>query len=337
MGKTALFGTVWIGEHGSSANTGRRAEVGMTPDQQIEKIDQILGMLSARATGSFPNDLEYRELRDELLDDSELASQLPSVVRSHRSLDDWWGFIRTRFEKYDERRAYLRDQFEPLLQELEEQRRAVRKKPRKPVQEPIVEDNRPDDLDNLPQRKSARDLERKRIVLAPGGKFVPIEPARKTGAAVGPGPVAARSKRVFVVHGHDDGAKDSVDLVLRKQGLEPIILHQQANRGRTVIEKFEAYADVGFAVAILTPDDVGRASEDADLRPRARQNVIFEMGFFFSALKRENVVALLGAGVEQPSDFTGIIYITLDRHRTWKQKLLRELHAAGYDIDFSKE
>ena len=101
------------------------------------------------------------------------------------------------------------------------------------------------------------------------------------------------TNQVFVIHGHDESARESVARFLEKLELEPIILHEQPNKGRTIIEKFEDYADVRFAVVLLTPDDVGAVKDRADdLRPRARQNVVFEFGFFIGKLGRERVCAL---------------------------------------------
>jgi predicted nucleotide-binding protein len=146
-----------------------------------------------------------------------------------------------------------------------------------------------------------------------------------------------QSKKVFVVRGHDNETKQTVARFLERLKLEPIILHEQANEGRTVIEKFEVYADVGFAVVLLTPDDVGaRASEAADLKTlkaRARQNVVMELGYFLGKLKRNRVCALYKNGVEIPSDFQGVLYVELDAAGGWLVKLAQELSAAGIPID----
>ncbi len=142
------------------------------------------------------------------------------------------------------------------------------------------------------------------------------------------------TKKVFVVHGHDERARDAVARFLSRLELEPIILHEQANRGRTIIEKFEDHADAGFAVVLLTPDDIGAAEEDqGNLKPRARQNVILELGFFIGKLGREKVCALRAHDIETPSDFEGVVYIVLDELGAWKMALARELKAAGFDID----
>ncbi len=116
-----------------------------------------------------------------------------------------------------------------------------------------------------------------------------------------------RSRKVFIIHGHDNGTKEEVARFLSKISLEPVILHEQPDRGRTIIEKFEDYADVSFAVALLTPDDIGAAKREPDtMRDRARQNVIFEFGYFIGKLSRAGACALVKDGVEIPSDYSGV-------------------------------
>lgn len=140
--------------------------------------------------------------------------------------------------------------------------------------------------------------------------------------------------RVFIVHGRDDSTKEMIAKFLEELGLEPIILHEQANKGRTIIEKFEDHSsNVNYAVVLLTPDDIGGLKTELDkLSPRARQNVVFEMGWFFGRLGRGKVCALVSSGVDQPSDLHGIVYISLDQDDEWKSLLARELKAAGVDL-----
>lgn len=155
------------------------------------------------------------------------------------------------------------------------------------------------------------------------------------------GPEASRSgRRVFVVHGHDDALKQTVARVLERLELEPIILHEQPNAGRTIIEKFEDYADVSFAVVLLTPDDMGYEAESDpnSAKPRARQNVILELGFFLGRLRRKNVAVLYDSEVEieLPSDYDGVLYIPVDKAGRWQLDLVRELKAAGLEVDANK-
>lgn len=143
------------------------------------------------------------------------------------------------------------------------------------------------------------------------------------------------SKRIFIVHGHDGEARETVARFLTNIGFEPIILHEQANRGRTVIEKVEAHSDVGFAVVLLTPDDLGRAISASDLEPRARQNVLLELGYFIAKLGRHRVCALKRGDVVIPSDFAGVVWTEWDNAGAWKTALGKELQAAGHQIDWN--
>lgn len=143
---------------------------------------------------------------------------------------------------------------------------------------------------------------------------------------------------VFVVHGHDHGGKEEVARFLEKIKVKVTILHEQANEGRTIIEKFESYSgSASYAVVLLTPDDIGGpAGSTSDvLQHRARQNVIFELGFFFGALGRSRVCALYGQGVELPSDVQGVLYVSFADDK-WRLLLAKELKVAGFNIDLNQ-
>jgi len=146
-----------------------------------------------------------------------------------------------------------------------------------------------------------------------------------------PTPPTTHSNRVFVVHGHDDAVIHQTARFLEKLELAPLVLREQPNEGRTVIEKFEDYSDVGFAVVLLTPDDVG-GKPDSELLPRARQNVIFELGYFIAKLGRERVCALYLPGVEVPSDYP-VLYVPFEGD--WQMSLAKEMKAAGLNIDMN--
>jgi len=140
--------------------------------------------------------------------------------------------------------------------------------------------------------------------------------------------------KVLVVYGRNREMKEQVARFLMKLGLEPILLDEQPALGRTLIEKLEAQAGIDFAVVILTGDDVGGlAARPRTLRPRARQNVIFELGFSVANLTRERVCALYQEGVELPSDIHGVEYTPLDPAGAWRAKLGRELYEAGFRFD----
>lgn len=146
---------------------------------------------------------------------------------------------------------------------------------------------------------------------------------------------APSSNKVFIVHGHDGEARETVARFLEKIGFEAIILHEQANQGRTVIEKVEAHGDVGFAVVLLTPDDEG-CSKGGQLEPRARQNVLLELGYFIGRLGRNRVCALKRGNLEIPSDFAGVVWEKMDSGNGWKLALARELKVAGHEVDLNK-
>ena len=144
---------------------------------------------------------------------------------------------------------------------------------------------------------------------------------------------------IFVVHGHADGRKyELVRLLDRTVNVPAIVLHEQANKGGTILEKFERHAQsASFAVVLLTGDDEGRLrAGDKPLAPRGRQNVIFELGVFIGLLGRERVVVLRDPDVEEPSDLSGLMYIPLDDAGAWRTSLLKELTEAGIKVDYSR-
>lgn len=138
---------------------------------------------------------------------------------------------------------------------------------------------------------------------------------------------------IFIVHGHDVGRKLEVQQFLHKlTGKNPTILSDKPNKGATLIEKFEANAEqASFAVFLMTADDLGRAKADPELKPRSRQNVVFEAGYFIAKLGRQNVALILEPGVEEIGDITGIVYIPVDSGH-WKVKLTQEIEAAGIPV-----
>lgn len=141
--------------------------------------------------------------------------------------------------------------------------------------------------------------------------------------------------KVFIVHGHNNHLKVEVARTLEKLKLEPIILHEQSNNGKTIIEKFEKFSDVAFAIILLTADDLGNSKNTQNLNKRARQNVIFELGYFIGKLGRENVMTLQEEGVETPNDISGVVYTPFDSFGNWKTELAKELKSAGFKIDMN--
>jgi len=144
---------------------------------------------------------------------------------------------------------------------------------------------------------------------------------------------AINTNKIFIVHGHNEALKEKVARMLDNLKLEPIILHEQSDNGMTIIEKFEQHSnDVNFAIILLTADDFGNVKTEKKANPRARQNVIFEMGFFYAKLGRKNVFLLKENEVENPSDLSGIIYTPYDEQGAWKMKLVKYLRETGYKV-----
>jgi predicted nucleotide-binding protein len=148
----------------------------------------------------------------------------------------------------------------------------------------------------------------------------------------------AAGNDIFIVHGHETAVREAAArFITAATTSTPVILHEQANEGRTIIEKFEDYApQAGFAVVLLTSDDVGRSKQEAEDRPRARQNVVFELGFFVGVLGRSRVAVLYEQGVELPSDMSGVLYTAIDDRGAWKMELAREMRAAGLEVDLNQ-
>jgi hypothetical protein len=148
--------------------------------------------------------------------------------------------------------------------------------------------------------------------------------------------VVARNKRkVFIVHGRDNEAKQEVARFIESIGLQAIILHEQASTGMTIIEKIERYSgDADFALVLYTPCDLGRGVHETKVpaRSRARQNVVFEHGYLMAKLGRENVCALVKGEIETPNDISGVVYVGFDVQGSWKTEVAKELKACGYDV-----
>jgi predicted nucleotide-binding protein len=138
---------------------------------------------------------------------------------------------------------------------------------------------------------------------------------------------------IFIVHGHNEEVKHNVARLLEKIKLRPIILNEQSNEGLTIIEKFEKYSNVSFAIILLTFDDYGKAKSSENNKKRARQNVILELGYFIAKLGRNNVLPLYENDVELPSDISGVLYTKIDESENWKIRLIKELKTAGFKVD----
>jgi predicted nucleotide-binding protein len=146
-------------------------------------------------------------------------------------------------------------------------------------------------------------------------------------------PKTIHNDKIFIVHGHGE-VKDAVARLISALKLEPVILQEKPGGGHTLIEKVEKYSAVGYAVVLVVPDDVGgKKGEKAN--DRARQNVIFELGYFVGKLGRGRVCMLYVEGVEIPSDYSGVEYVVVDSKDAWRLRLAQELREAGYTVDLN--
>lgn len=139
--------------------------------------------------------------------------------------------------------------------------------------------------------------------------------------------------KVFIVHGHDNEAKVDAARFVERLGLEAIILHEQASSGNTIIEKIEHYSNVGFAIVLYTPCDVGHSKTENEAKARARQNVVFEHGYLIGKLSRKRVCALVKGNIEIPGDISGVVYVRMDNSGAWKYTLIDEMNAVGFNLD----
>ncbi|MPQ56279.1 TIR domain-containing protein [Duganella sp. FT27W] len=288
---------------------------------RFEKVNYLATILSARASGNSADDTEYMKLRHELLSDNEISQLLPSFVRMCRDLGAFWSFIQPKFKSYAERRTFISEEFTKVLDYLEGT-------PSTPSSQFENGNGRKTEPDPLPTRQS--------VSLRAMG-FIPqaSEPAQVSRFQAPPPPTERNKRKVFVVHGRDDAAKQEVARFIEELGLEAIILHEQASQGMTIIEKIERYAnDADFAIVLYTPCDFGRGAHEGHLSPkkRARQNVVFEHGLMIGKLGRENVCALVKDEIETPNDISGVVYVTLDSYGGWKSAVSKELKACGYTI-----
>jgi predicted nucleotide-binding protein len=263
-------------------------------ETDFDKVSYLVNLLTARATGMAADSIEFETLRHELLSNQNLAPHLPQWLKQHRNLDSFWGFIKLKFGSYAERRTYLSEQFTPLLDSLEfGQQIAI-----SPKNEPMQF--------KLPNNKISR-------VRLP--------------------PVARNKRKVFIVHGRDNEAKQEVSRFIENLGLDAIILHEQASSGMTIIEKIEKYSnDADFALVLYTACDLGRGVHESKIpaKNRARQNVVFEHGYLMAKLGRKNVCSLVKGDIETPNDISGVVYVELDSHGAWKIEVEKELKACGY-------
>lgn len=279
-------------------------------DTDFEKISYLVSVIKASVTGGEANNNEFKQLRLDVLSNSEISQHLPSWLKITRDLGALWDYIQPKFPTYRERRVFIDQEFAPLLNYLE-----------------------------LGTKDSSIDLIKNSLNLN--------SPARKSNPAPAPAPYdkkeyskpnTAPNKKIFIVHGRDNETKQEVARFVDSLGLKSIILHEQASRSMTILQKIDHYtSDVGFALVLYTPCDLGKGliehNSNKPAKPRARQNVVFEHGYLIAKLGEDKVMPLLKSEeIEIPNDISGMVYSNLDSSGGWKLEVIRELEAAGYTL-----
>jgi predicted nucleotide-binding protein len=151
--------------------------------------------------------------------------------------------------------------------------------------------------------------------------------------------IDTNTSNVFIVHGHNEEMKIKIARAIEKLGLNPVILHEQPNKGKTIVEKFTENSNVGFAIVLLSADDIAhKKNKPKESKYRARQNVIFELGYFIGKIGRERVLAFFenNQNLEIPSDYNGVLYVPFDKNDKWQFELVKELKACGFSVDANK-
>lgn len=271
----------------------------------FDKANYLASLIASHATGGKADADEYRVLRHELLSLPEIESLVPSFIRTNRDLTALWNFIQPKFKTYQERRTFISREFTNLLDFLEFGKRPI----------------------------AAASFEEAKTVIPPS-LFQGINPAQSVSSSLIT-TVTRNKRKVFIVHGRDNEAKQEVARFITSLGLIPIILHEQVSYGMTIIEKIERYTnEADFALVLYTACDKGRGVHESNVEPRfrARQNVVFEHGYLMAKLGRENVCALVKGNIETPNDLSGVVYVQLDVYGGWKISVTNELKACGYNI-----
>jgi predicted nucleotide-binding protein len=256
-----------------------------------------------------------------------------------RTLDLWWVEIGPK-GGYKDRAAYTAAEFEPLFEYIESLPRTVPRKKPEPAPKPATG---VDLLSAFGLGVENMSLQHRPTVALPGPSEQrphAVDQSRRALQQGSPSPstqsVAPGDIKVFVVHGRDLDRPQVIARLIEKLGFRAVLLADQPNAGRTIIEKFEDHSeDVAYAIVLMTPDDVGGIRGDR-AQPRARQNVILELGFFIGMLKRKHVLALVVGDIETPSDIDGVLYVRWDGAGAWKDRVAREMKAAGLPVDLNK-
>lgn len=303
--------------------------MGIVPKDRLTRVSEFRDVIDGIARGYIIPSGAYKRLRRELLTDPELADFLPQWLRPTHTSDE---FKELLYNEGGDRLKFVKDSMEPALSYLE----AFEFAPADDSAKPRRRATMPDDgyqhlVDGTGREVAARQARSGLHSIAP--EVTPAPAGPPVGAA---GPKAARETRVFIVHGRDNLRRAAVARFVERLGMEAVILAEQADEGRTIIEKFEAHGnEADYAIVLMTPDDFGGVT-GSEPRPRARQNVVLELGYFMGRLERRRVTALVVGEVERPSDVDGVLYVRWDDDDAWQRLVARNMKAVGLDVDMNR-
>lgn len=263
-------------------------------ENDFDKVSYLASLLTSRATGLKADDDEYDVLRRELLSDQSLNGMMPTFLRQHRDLDAFWGYIKNKFSTYAERRAYISEQFTPVLDTLE----FGHSQGLQPQSNNIT----------LPE-----------VVLQPAKGIAPRN-KRKVFIVHGRDNEAKLEVSRYI---------ESIGLqtiILHEQASQGMTIIEK-------IEHYANDADFAIVLYTACDHGRGVHETKVPPKDRARQNVVFEHGYLIAKLGRKNVCSLVKGEIETPNDISGVVYVPLDPFEGWKRAVLKELKSCGYNVE----
>jgi predicted nucleotide-binding protein len=304
--------------------------MGLIENDRLTRVSEFRSEIDAVARGGIISSGSYERLRRELLQDPELADFLPKWLRPTRTVDEFNDLL---YNEGGDRIQFVKDSMEPALTYLEAFEFAPQpetERPKPQSRKAMMPDDGMQHLVDVTGKEVAARQARSGLHSIP-----PERPVSETAtSALTPKP--ARDTRIFIVHGRDTLRRSAVARFVERLGMQAVILAEQADQGRTIIEKFEDHGNVAdYAIVLMTPDDFGGMT-GSDPQPRARQNVVLELGYFMGRLERRSVTALVVGDVERPGDVDGILYVRWDEDEDWQRLVARNMRGIGLDVDMNR-
>jgi predicted nucleotide-binding protein len=303
--------------------------MGIVPKDRLTMVSDFRDVIDGIARSNIIVSGAYERLRRDLLTDPDLADFLPQWLRPTRTSEEFKDLLDT---EGGDRTRFVRDSMEPALSYLEAFEFASADKSDKPQRKATLPDDGYQQLVDVTGKEVTARQARSGLHSVPTDKA----PARPQTRDVEPIPKPASGTQVFIVHGRDNLRRAALARFVERLGMHAVILAEQADEGRTIIEKFEAHGnDADYAIVLMTPDDFGGVT-GSNPQPRARQNVALELGYFMGRLERRRVTALVVGDVERPSDVDGVLYVRWDDEDAWQRLVARNMKAIGLDVDMNR-